>query len=202
MVAAPVEPRMRKERSSSVRRRDQRAMEAVAHAGVGVRAEADDLTAVVREYRVRAYHFALQMLGNSEDALDVTQEAFLRLHRHWHRRDPARPLAPWLYSILRNLAIDLLRRRASLKEDPLEAAPERASGAGPEILAERSEIKARVWEAIRRLPAAQKEVVILRDLHGLTYAEIAEALNVPVSTVNSRLHDARDALRRKLERHV
>lgn len=177
-------------------------MEAVAHAGVRLREETDDLTAAVREYRVRAYHFALQMVGNSEDALDVTQEAFLRLHRHWHRRDRSRPLAPWLYSILRNLAIDLLRRKASRKEDPIEAAPDAAPVAGPEILAERSEIKARVWRAIDSLPAAQKEVIVLRDLHGLAYAEIAEALSVPVSTVNSRLHDARETLRRKLERYM
>lgn len=58
--------------------------------GTRVSSQADEFTALVKQYRVRAFHFALQMVGNSEDAMDVTQEAFLRLHRHWNRRDPAR----------------------------------------------------------------------------------------------------------------
>lgn len=177
-------------------------MEAVAQVGARVKVEGEDLSAVVREYRVRAYHFALQLLGNSEDALDVTQEAFLRLHRHWHRRDRSRPITPWLYSILRNLAIDQIRKRGSRRENPIEDAPRESPRPGPETLAERSEVKTMVWEAINQLPETYKEVVILRDLHGLTYAEIAEALGVPTTTVNSRLHDAREALRRKLERYV
>jgi RNA polymerase sigma-70 factor (ECF subfamily) len=177
-------------------------MEAVAQVGVRVTVEADDLSAVVREYRVRAFHFALQLLGNPEDALDVTQEAFLRLHRHWHRRDRSRPLGPWLYSILRNLAIDQIRKRSTWREDPIENAPRESAGPGPEALAETGELKAMVWKAINELPPAYREVVILRDLHGLTYAEIAEVLGVPSTTVNSRLHDAREALRRTLERYV
>lgn len=177
-------------------------MGAIAQVEVAVNAKVDEFTSMVREYKLRGYRFALQMVGNSEDALDLTQEAFLRLHRHWHRRDPSRPMGPWFYSILRNLAIDLLRKRASRKEDALEAAPEAHSGPGPEILAEKSELKARVWKAISQLPPAQREVVILRDLHGLSYAEIAETLSVPTSTVTSRLHDARERLRRKLERYL
>lgn len=170
--------------------------------GTRVSAESDEFTALVKQYRLRAFHFALQMVGNREDALDLTQEAFLRLHRHWHRRDPARPFAPWFYSILRNLAIDLLRKRTSLKEDDLEAAPERGAGLGPEALAEQNELKALVWRAIGHLPPALREVVVLKDLHGFTYAEIAHTLGIPVTTVTSRLHDARERLRRKLERYL
>jgi RNA polymerase sigma-70 factor (ECF subfamily) len=170
--------------------------------GTRVSSQADEFTALVKQYRVRAFHFALQMVGNSEDAMDVTQEAFLRLHRHWHRRDPARPFAPWFYSILRNLAIDLLRKRTSLREDGLEAAPELQAGPGPEVLAEQNELKVRVWRAIGQLPPALREVVILKDLHGLTYAEIAHTAGIPVTTVTSRLHDARERLRRKLERYL
>jgi RNA polymerase sigma-70 factor (ECF subfamily) len=160
---------------------------------------AGEFAAVFAEYRLRAFHFALQMLGNREDAMDVTQEAFLRLHRHWHRRDPARPLAPWLYAVLRNLAIDTLRKRGVRKEDDLDAAPPDFHP-GPEVLAEQTELREAVWRAIGELPAALRETVILREFHGLSYAEIAQALGVPPTTITSRLHDARTLLRRKLEK--
>ena len=153
-------------------------------------------------YQLRAFHYALQILGNREDAMDVTQEAFLRVHRCGHRRDSSRPFAPWFYAILRNLAIDQLRRRKARKEAPAENVPEMLAGPGPEVLAERSELKVKVWESISRLPEMQREVVILRDLHGLTYAEIGETLGVPLSTVKSRLHDARERLRRRLEGYL
>ena len=81
-----------------------------------------EFAGLFREYKLKAYHYALQTVGNAEDAMDVTQEAFLRLHRHWHRRDCSRPFAPWLYSVVRNLAIDLLRKRNTRKESGMEAA--------------------------------------------------------------------------------
>lgn len=178
-------------------------MEAIAQlAEARVSAAPDEFTLLVRDYRSQAFRFALQMVGNREDAMDITQEAFLRLHRHWHRRDPARPFAPWLYAILRHLAIDFLRKRRSRKELGLDAVPERASGLGPQVLAEQSELKAAVWKAINHLPPGQREVVILRELHGLAYAEIAEAIGESTTTVNSRLHDAREKLRRELERYL
>lgn len=165
--------------------------------------EAGDLAAMFRQYRLPAFRFALQMLGNREDAMDVTQEAFIRLHRHWHRRDPERPFAPWLYAILRNLAIDLLRQRGRHRtEDAQAAALHPSSAPGPEVLAERDERRRAVWAAIASLPPMLREAVILRDLHGLSYAEMAEALGVPASTVASRLHDARTALRKKLEKYL
>jgi RNA polymerase sigma-70 factor, ECF subfamily len=163
--------------------------------------DAGELAALFLQYRLPAFRFALQMLGNREDAMDITQEAFIRLHRHWHRRDAGRPFAPWLYAILRNLAIDLLRQRRRHAEDGAEGIELRPSpAAGPEVLADQDELRRRVWAAIDSLPAAQREAVILRDLHGLTYAEMAQALGVPTSTVAARLHDARTALRRKLEK--
>jgi RNA polymerase sigma-70 factor (ECF subfamily) len=177
-------------------------MNTMVQAELGMQSGTDEFTGLVRAYKLRAFHFALQLVGHSEDALDLTQEAFLRVHRHWHRRDRSRPFAPWFYSILRNLAIDLLRKRASLREEGIDAARGAFAGPGPEILAERSELKCRVWEAITLLPQAQRETVILRDLHGLSYGEIAEILGVPVTTVTSRLHDGRERLRKKLERYL
>jgi RNA polymerase sigma-70 factor (ECF subfamily) len=156
-----------------------------------------------REYKLKAYHYALQTLGNSEDAMDVTQEAFLRLHRHWHRRDRDRPVAPWLYAIVRNLAIDLIRKRTVRKECDMEAAaPEPSPLPTPETQTRRGEMSARLWREIDRLPDVQKEALLLRDWHGLSYAEIADATGTNVTTINSRIHDARIRLRERLRRYM
>ncbi len=156
-----------------------------------------------REFRLKAYHYALQTLGNADDAMDVTQEAFLRLHRHWNRRDPSRPLAPWLYSVLRNLSIDVLRRRATRKECGMESvAPGPSPLPNPEVQTGQEELKQRLWREIQRLPETQREVLLLRDWHGLSYAEIAEATGASVTAINSRLHDARVRIRERLRRYL
>jgi RNA polymerase sigma-70 factor (ECF subfamily) len=163
---------------------------------------AGEFEALVGEYRLRAFHFALQIVGNREDAMDVTQEAFLKVHRSWGMRDPSRPFAPWFYAILRNMAIDFLRKRASRREESPETAPDVSHRPGPEALAVKGEVQARVWEAIAQLPEAQREVLVLRDLHGFSYKEIAEIVGEGTTTVNSRLHDARETMRRKLRRYL
>ena len=169
---------------------------------IAAKANESELAGVFREFRLRIYHFALQKVGSAEDALDITQDTFLRLHRHWHRRDSGRPLAPWIYSIARNLSIDVLRKRGTRKEDELGDTPRPSHRPGPEALAERSEVQQAVWAAINQLPDTLRETLILRDIHGLRYAEIAETLDVPATTVTSRLHDARQKLRKSLEKHL
>ena len=165
-----------------------------------INADELELTGVFREFRQRIYHFALQKVGNADDALDITQDTFLRLHRHWHRRDEGKPLAPWIYSIARNLSIDLLRKRGTRREDELGDLPRASNRPGPHVLVEQNELNATVWEAINQLPEGLRDALILRDIHGLTYAEIAGTLNVPATTVTSRLHDARRKLRKLLEK--
>jgi len=170
---------------------------------VSVAEREDEFLELFQQYRLKAFHYALQTVGNHEDAMDVTQEAFLRLHRHWHRRDSSRPLAPWLYSVVRNLAVDVLRKRMVRKESGLDGmAPKSHSLPTPEAAAEGSEINARLWREIRNLPDVQREALLLRDWHGLSYKEIAEATGTNVTTINSRLHDARTRLRERLRRYL
>ena len=170
---------------------------------VSVAEPVDEFHQLFHEYRLKAFHFALQTLGNREDAMDVTQEAFLRLHKHWDRRDPGRPFAPWLYSVVRNLAVDLIRRRTVRKENALEAvAPMPDPKASPETSAGRNELSDRLWREIRGLPDVQREALLLRDWHGLAYKQIAEITGTNVTTVNSRLHDARTRLRERLRRYL
>ncbi len=162
-------------------------------------ADSEDFDCLFQEHRLRAYHFALQLVGNPEDAMDITQDAFLRVHKHWGRRDNSRPFAPWLYSIIRNLVIDLYRKRGTRKETELdETYPQESPRPGPAVLAEKNELKERVWLAINQLSPEQKEVIVLRDLQGFAYKEIAEITGNSLTTENSRLHDAREILRRKL----
>ena len=178
------------------------AMETAA-ANLSVAEQESEFVDLFREYRLKAFHYALQIVGNQEDAMDVTQEAFLRLHRHWRQRDPDRPFSAWLYAVVRNLSVDLLRRRTVRKETALdEVAPMPGALPGPEAAAQNSERSQAVWREIQRLPDVQREALLLRDWHGLSYSEIAAATGTNTTTVNSRLHDARTRLRERLRRYL
>ncbi len=154
---------------------------------------------IVLRYRGRAASFALAWTGSAEDALDLSQEAFVRAFRAIHRFDPARPFYPWLHRILRNLCLNHLSRSFRLHEVPFVPEIEHADTApGPDVALERTEICREVWEGIRRLGARDREILILREFQGLTYAEIAVVLEIPRGTVMSRLHQARLRLRHEL----
>lgn len=152
--------------------------------------------------RRKAYGFALHLVGDREEAMDITQEAYLRLHRSW--REPSgegEPVA-WLYTVIRNLAIDHLRRRKRRPEDGLDHVTLRCPSAGPDAAAERKELAARLWEAIGNLPPEQREILLLRDWHGLDYAQIAQVLGLSMGTVSSRLHHAREKVREQMRRFL
>jgi RNA polymerase sigma-70 factor (ECF subfamily) len=154
-----------------------------------------------------AYLLALQLLGDPDDALDVAQDALLRFFTSLDRFQPSRPLRPWLATIVRNRARDLLRRRRRHRLEPLEG-PEGTmrpevvdTSPGPEAGAARRELQVRLWKALSALNEAQREILVLRDYQDLTYDEIARVLAVPIGTVMSRLHRARRALRERLEEY-
>ncbi len=172
-------------------------------AEVSVAEQEGEFVELFHQYKSKAFHYALQTVKNPDDAMDVTQEAFLRLHKHWRRRDRGKPFAPWMYSVVRNLAIDLLRKRTVRKESGIEeVAPEPSPSPNPEVSAARGELSERLWREINRLPDVQREALLLRDWHGLSYAEIAETTGTNVTTINSRLHDARVRLRERLRRYL
>lgn len=155
---------------------------------------------IVTRHMRQATAFALTWTGNAEDALDLSQEAFIRAFRAIGRFDPERPFYPWFYTILRNLCLNHLGRAARLMEVPLADNFQRAANTPlPDAALERSETRRQVWDALRRLDAKDREILVLREFQGLTYAEIAEVLGIPRGTVMSRLHYARRHLRDKLE---
>ncbi|MCC6263325.1 MAG: sigma-70 family RNA polymerase sigma factor [Bryobacterales bacterium] len=161
-----------------------------------------EISAVFREYHLRLFHYALQLVGDREDAMDITQETFLRLQRHWARRDETKPIAAWLYAIARNLAIDQLRKRGTRNETEENPNLEDRHTQNPEHLASNSELRERLWVAIGQLPDSLREVILLRDWHGMRYAEIAEVTGTNATTVTSRLYEARQRLRNELRGYL
>jgi RNA polymerase sigma-70 factor (ECF subfamily) len=146
-----------------------------------------------------AYYIALGLVGNREDALELSQEAFIRAYRNIKQVKPDRKFFPWFYQILKNLCISHLRKRKYRQAGSLdvEGCPEVEATAAcfsPEEVAARNERKDRVWQAIGQLDEKHREVIILRHFQNMSYDEIAEALFCNKGTVTSRLYYARKKL--------
>ncbi len=166
------------------------------------------LDELARSCRKQAYVFALQLIGNPDEALDVAQDAMVRFFRSLDRFDATRPVRPWLLRIVRNLVRDRARRMRVRRTESLEPASDdairfdpRDSGPDPEIMAARHQLQAAVWRYVQELPPRYREVLVLRDYQDLSYAEIATTLRIPRGTVMSRLHRARRLLREALQGH-
>jgi RNA polymerase sigma-70 factor (ECF subfamily) len=158
------------------------------------RARAGDREAfarLVEAHREVAYRTAFWILRDADDAMDVTQEAFLRAYRSLNRFAERSSFRTWLRRIATNAALDRRQRRLREPELPEDLEP---AARGPSA----SEPRALVREAIDALPPASRAAVVLRDVHGLSYAEIAETLKIPKGTVMSRIHKGRQILRRRL----
>lgn len=157
----------------------------------------------VNRYMKDAYFIALGLVGNREDALDLSQEAFVRAYRNIKQVKPGRKFFPWFYQILKNLCISHLRKRRYRRASSLDAedCPEVAASAdvfSPDVVADRNEVKGKVWEAIGKLDEKHREVIILRHFRAMSYDQISEALFCNKGTVTSRLYYARKRLQELL----
>jgi RNA polymerase sigma-70 factor (ECF subfamily) len=152
----------------------------------------------------RAYVHALGIVGSREDALDLSQEAFARAYRARRTLDPDRPFYAWLYQILRRLCFNFLRdakTRARLDAEQIDwlVSLSHSPEANPAQEALREEARRRIAAAIERLPAGEREVLVLKEFEDMKYREIAELLAIPLGTVMSRLYSARHRLAETLE---
>ena len=157
---------------------------------------------LVSAYQHRVFGVALRMLGARAEAEEIAQETFLRAHRALGEfRGDAR-LGTWLHAIASRLCLDRLASgpRRYERSDDLALAQAPAGGADAVGALERGELEAALRDAVAALPEDRRIVVVLRDLEGLSYEEIAEALGLPLNTVRTRLHRARLDLKAKLER--
>jgi len=159
---------------------------------------------LVRRYQDSVFNVCYRLAGERREAEDLTQEAFLRAFRRLAAYDESRPFGPWMRRLAANLALNRLQRKTPT-ELPLEEEQEWSPGhAGemPEPAAMQRERAAAVRRAIRDLPAHYRAVIELRHYQGMSYAEIAEALTMPLSDVKSHLYRARKQLAQALDPDV
>lgn len=167
-------------------------------------------------YHQRAYAVAYGVVKNEQDALDVVQDAFVKVHRHIDNFQGAASFYTWLYRIVTNLAIDHVRRNKKGKDldydDDVGREDEDVAGDGsmlprmldgnPSKTVRRSELGRRIQQALEELPEYHRVVILLRELEGLSYEEMAEVLEVPKGTIMSRLFHARRKMQSTLAEYL
>lgn len=161
---------------------------------------------LVERYMRRAYYSALGLVGSAEDAMDLSQEAFVRAFRARQTIDPERPFFAWLYQIIRRLCFNHTRDRRTRRRGIdaaqnwlVDQAQSRNSGTHPEQALAADEARRRVRDALELLSEKDREVLVLKEFEGLRYREIADVLQIPIGTVMSRLYSARRRLAASLE---
>jgi len=158
---------------------------------------------LVRAYEPAGLRMAAAMLGNLDDARDALQDAFVKAYEALHRFDLRRPFGPWFFQILRNHCRDMLRSRQSrlkveTRDENLELRPADLEK-GPERVRQRAAAKELLWRALEQVGEEHREILVLKELQGFRYNEIAQILGIPEGTVASRLFHARRALKDALE---
>lgn len=152
---------------------------------------------LVEKYKKPAYRMALGLVGNRDDALDISQEAFLRVYRSADTYDSSQPFLPWFYTIIANLCRTWLKKRGRTEnrmvdvEDPSFLL---VDDSNPEQTVIQKETVARLQKALMQLDFKDREIIVLQHFRGLSYDEIAEILEIPKGTVMSRLYYSRKKL--------
>lgn len=186
-------------------------------AGLVAKAQAGDMLAfreLVEAYQHRVFKMALGMLGNEEDARDVVQDGFLKAYKKLDSFKGNSTFYTWLYRIVMNLSIDLSRKKYRKSEilkgdnyslDQAVNNLDNGSKVGiknPEQEVERQELGNKIKSALANLSPAHREVIILREIDGLSYSEIAKVIECTEGTVMSRLHHARKKLQQELGKYL
>ena len=168
----------------------------------------DACRALVEEHRRMVFALGFQLLGDHDEALDLSQEVFLRVFRTIGRFEGRATLRTWIYRIVVNGARNrqrwFRRHRRSLQV-PLDVhvdangePPATPAVSSPELAYDRKLVRGQLWGALAELPLEQRSALVPRELHGMRYSEIAFSLGISTSAVKSRLSRARQALRREL----
>ncbi len=165
--------------------------------------------ALIRKTQKQAYGFAYRLTGNSSEAEDLVQETYIRAFRFFGKYDQALPFSSWLYRIMTNAHIDSVRRKGKLKLMSLEQSgadgnstwelPDRDAAPDRELLLQ--SVDEPVQNALGSMTAEFRTAVLLADVEGMAYEEIAEIMKTSVGTVRSRIHRGRKQLRKHLLKH-
>lgn len=172
------------------------------------RAKAGEITAfeqLIESYQRKIFNIALRMLGNHDDANDLAQEVLIRIYKSIKSFKEQSSFSTWIYRITTNVCLDEIRKRKNKKTISLDEEIKLDDGdikrqiesdePSPEDMAEKHELKRIVNDAIAMLSDEHRVAIILRDMQGLSYEEIAEALKLPEGTVKSRINRARQSLK-------
>lgn len=163
---------------------------------------ADAWAELIERYGRRIYNIAFQFAGDTAEAEDLTQEIFLKLYRNLGRYRGNVPLAGWTLRLSRNLCIDHYRRTRTERRTVVvseELLKHHAGSLDTAARAERRERLRMVYQTLEEMPEAFAEVLMLRDLQGLSYADICAFLELPEGTMKSRLRRARLELMRRID---
>ncbi|ABR49266.1 RNA polymerase, sigma-24 subunit, ECF subfamily [Alkaliphilus metalliredigens QYMF] len=167
--------------------------------------DSESFEKLILQHQKKAFNIAYRMLGNLEDANDVTQEALLKAYRAINRFQEKSSFSTWLYTIVTNTCVDFIRKNRKTKVVYLDREYEGEEGQykrevyddenGPEELLEKKEVQRLIHDAINLLNYEQRKVIILRDIEGFSYREIAEILDCAEGTIKSRINRARSNLK-------
>lgn len=176
------------------------------------KAQKDDMQAfeqLVDNYRNKVFNIAYRIIGNYEDASELAQEVFIRIYKALKKFKGRSSFSTWVYSITKNVCYDEIRKRKNKKivylDNDIELEESKIKrqlkdeGPQPDEIIEKSEIGEIIQEAIQKLSFEHRIVIVLRDIQGYSYDEIAEIVNCPAGTVKSRISRARKSLKRILE---
>ncbi|NVB83875.1 MAG: sigma-70 family RNA polymerase sigma factor [Kofleriaceae bacterium] len=170
----------------------------------------DAFRTLFERYHRRAYALAFGVLRHQDDALDVVQDAFIKAHKYLDKFEGNSSFYTWLYRIVMNLAIDHLRKHRRAKPVELDEQHLEEGGVGEESLLPKmlggnpgralmdKEIRARIDEALGELSENHRAVLVMRELEGMSYEEMAQAMNCSKGTIMSRLFHARKNMQKRL----
>jgi RNA polymerase sigma-70 factor, ECF subfamily len=171
---------------------------------------------LVERYQRKVYSVALGMLKDKEEAMDVSQEAFVKVYRYLDHFKGDASFYTWLYRITVNICIDVIRRRGPAKGEMVEFDESIAAdlteanigalgsrlGTNPQKAALRKELAAKIQEALQEVPEKHRAILLLREIEGMSYEDLARTLEIPKGTVMSRLFHARAKVQKILSEYL
>lgn len=172
--------------------------------------------ALVERYQKKAFAQALGMLKDKDEAMDVAQEAFVKVYRYLDHFKGDSSFYTWLYRIVANLCVDRMRRKSSaqspdnvefdekMNQEELATAGILSTklGTNPQKAALRSELAEKIEKALGQIPEKHREILVLRELEGMSYEDLARVLKIPKGTVMSRLFHARAKMQSLLSEYL
>jgi RNA polymerase sigma-70 factor (ECF subfamily) len=171
---------------------------------------------LVERYQKKIYAVALGMVKDKEEAMDIAQEAFVKVYKYLDHFKGDSSFYTWVYRITANLCIDAIRKRGAMRGDPVEFDESIAQdiseanlgalgsrlGTNPQKSALRRELAEKIQEALQQVPEKHREILLLREVEGMSYEDLSRTLNIPKGTVMSRLFHARTKVQKILSEYL